>query len=187
VRRTGAPSRRRSASFPCLCSEPRWPASASAKQGPTKETTAPFGLLRRGAATAYRRKLVFCREARVQRRTDELVSTRSRPIPLVHQSTPIGMAGFPRSSFPGEPEGLGKAMARALANAGASVAISSRHDPELRSADEVWDHFVELNLSSWMALTRALFPKMKSRKWGHSCAMKTNILSEATRRCGQTL
>ena len=40
-----------------LCSEPRWPALASAKQGPTKETTAPFGLLRRGAATAYRRNL----------------------------------------------------------------------------------------------------------------------------------
>jgi NAD(P)-dependent dehydrogenase (short-subunit alcohol dehydrogenase family) len=124
----------------------------------------------------------------------------------------------------GGSKGLGKAMARALANAGASVAISSRHDAELRSAaaeigqessarivplpadmthrgevnrlaqqaiaalgdvdilvnnaggntpqpideitDEVWDHFLELNLSSCMALTRALVPQMKNRKWG---------------------
>jgi NAD(P)-dependent dehydrogenase (short-subunit alcohol dehydrogenase family) len=124
----------------------------------------------------------------------------------------------------GGSKGLGKAMARALAKAGASVAISSRHDDELRSAaaeiaqesharivplaadmtqrgevkrlaeqaiaalgnvdilinnaggntpqpidqitDEVWDYFVELNLSSCMALTRALVPQMKDRKWG---------------------
>ena len=124
----------------------------------------------------------------------------------------------------GGSKGLGKAMARALAKAGASVAISSRHDDELRTAaaeiaqespakvvslaadmthrgevkrlaeqaiaalgkvdilinnaggntpqpidqitDEVWDHFVELNLSSCMALTRALVPQMKDRKWG---------------------
>jgi NAD(P)-dependent dehydrogenase (short-subunit alcohol dehydrogenase family) len=32
--------------------------------------------------------------------------------------------------------------------------------------DEVWDHFVELNLSSCMALTRGLVPQMKDRKWG---------------------
>jgi NADP-dependent 3-hydroxy acid dehydrogenase YdfG len=32
--------------------------------------------------------------------------------------------------------------------------------------DEVWDHFVELNLWSCMALTRALVPQMKDRKWG---------------------
>jgi NAD(P)-dependent dehydrogenase (short-subunit alcohol dehydrogenase family) len=120
-------------------------------------------------------------------------------------------------------KGLGKAMARALAKAGASVSISS-NDDELRSTaaeiaqeshakvvplaaemthrgevqrlakraiaafgkvdilinnaggntpqpidqitDEVWDHFVELNLSSCMALTRALVPQMKDRKWG---------------------
>ena len=124
----------------------------------------------------------------------------------------------------GGSKGLGKAMARALAKAGASVAISSRHEDELKSAaaeigqethakvvpltadmthrgevkglaeraiaalgkvdilinnaggnmpqpidqitDEVWDHFVELNLSSCMALTRALVPQMKDRKWG---------------------
>ena len=123
----------------------------------------------------------------------------------------------------GGSKGLGKAMARALAKAGASVAISS-NDDELRSTaaeiaqeshakvvplaaemthrgevqrlaeqaiaalgkvdilinnaggntpqpidqitDEVWDHFVELNLSSCMALTRALVPQMKDRKWG---------------------
>jgi NAD(P)-dependent dehydrogenase (short-subunit alcohol dehydrogenase family) len=32
--------------------------------------------------------------------------------------------------------------------------------------DEVWDHFVELNLWSCMALTRALVPRMTDRKWG---------------------
>ncbi len=34
----------------------------------------------------------------------------------------------------GGSKGLGKAMARALAKAGASVAISSRHEDELKSA-----------------------------------------------------
>ena len=124
----------------------------------------------------------------------------------------------------GGSRGLGKAMARALAKAGASVAISSRHEDELKSAaaeigqethakvvpltadlthrgevkrlaegaiaalgkidilinnaggnmpqpidqitDEVWNYFIELNLSSCMALTRALVPQMKERKWG---------------------
>ena len=32
--------------------------------------------------------------------------------------------------------------------------------------DEVWDRVVELNLTSCMALTRALVPQMKARKWG---------------------
>ncbi|WP_197686669.1 SDR family NAD(P)-dependent oxidoreductase [Cyanobium sp. NIES-981] len=32
--------------------------------------------------------------------------------------------------------------------------------------DEVWDYFLELNLSSCMALTRALVPQMKERRWG---------------------
>ena len=32
--------------------------------------------------------------------------------------------------------------------------------------DEVWDELLELNLSSCMALTRALVPGMKERKWG---------------------
>jgi len=32
--------------------------------------------------------------------------------------------------------------------------------------DEDWDRLVELNLSSCMALTRALVPPMKERKWG---------------------
>jgi NAD(P)-dependent dehydrogenase (short-subunit alcohol dehydrogenase family) len=32
--------------------------------------------------------------------------------------------------------------------------------------DEAWDRIVELNLSSCMALTRALVPQMKERKWG---------------------
>jgi len=124
----------------------------------------------------------------------------------------------------GGSKGLGKAMARGFAEAGASVVISSRHEDELKKAqaeiaagtqakvayfvadmtdraevkklaerataamgridilvnnaggnvpqpideitDEAWDQIVELNLSSCMALTRAVVPQMKERKWG---------------------
>lgn len=124
----------------------------------------------------------------------------------------------------GGSKGLGKAMARGFAEAGANVVISSRHEDELRAAakeiaegtkaqvqyfvadmtqrdevrkladkalgafgrvdilvnnagsntpqaidqitDEAWDRIVELNLSSCMALTRALVPQMKQRRWG---------------------
>ncbi len=124
----------------------------------------------------------------------------------------------------GGSKGLGKAMARGLAEAGADVVISSRHQDELRTAlgdilkgldrrgsfvvadmsrreqivplakaalelngridvlinnagtnkpepidaitDEAWDQVLEINLSSVMALTRALVPQMKARGWG---------------------
>jgi NAD(P)-dependent dehydrogenase (short-subunit alcohol dehydrogenase family) len=124
----------------------------------------------------------------------------------------------------GGSKGLGKAMARGLAAAGADVVISSRHENELRPAldailagtgrrghyvvadmakredvkrladeavrrmgkvdilinnagsntpqqidaitDAVWDNLIELNLTSVMALTRALVPGMKERRWG---------------------
>lgn len=124
----------------------------------------------------------------------------------------------------GGSKGLGKAMARALAQAGADVVISSRHEDELQSAlkeilqgttrkghylvadmgrredvkrlarealervghvdilinnagtntpqptesirDEDWDRVMEINLHSCMALTRALIPSMKERRWG---------------------
>jgi NAD(P)-dependent dehydrogenase (short-subunit alcohol dehydrogenase family) len=124
----------------------------------------------------------------------------------------------------GGSKGLGKAMARGLAEAGADVVISSRHEDELRAAldevlegtgrrgrhvvadlarreeatrlaraaleqmgrvdilinnagtnkpqaidaisDEVWDQVMELNLGSVMALTRALVPQMRARRWG---------------------
>jgi NAD(P)-dependent dehydrogenase (short-subunit alcohol dehydrogenase family) len=124
----------------------------------------------------------------------------------------------------GGSRGLGKAMARGLAEAGADVIISSRHEDELRGAlDEVlqgtgrrgryavadmsrreeadrlartaveqfgrvdilvnnagtnvpqrideiqdhdWDQVLEINLSSVMALTRALVPQMQARRWG---------------------
>jgi NAD(P)-dependent dehydrogenase (short-subunit alcohol dehydrogenase family) len=124
----------------------------------------------------------------------------------------------------GGSKGLGKAMARGLAEAGADVVISSRHEEELRPAldeilagtgrrgrfvvadmgrrddvrrlaktaleqfgkvdvlvnnagtnipqpidaiqDEDWDLVLEVNLSSVMALTRALAPQMKERGWG---------------------
>ncbi len=124
----------------------------------------------------------------------------------------------------GGSKGLGKAMARGFAEAGADVVISSRHEDELQKAkaeienglkvkvayfvadmtdraavkqlaekavaamgkvdilvnnagsnvpqsidqitDEAWDQIVELNLTSCMALTRALVPQMMERKWG---------------------
>ena len=124
----------------------------------------------------------------------------------------------------GGSKGLGKAMARILAEAGADIVISSRNSEELGAAleeilrgtdsrghyvvadltqrsetvslaksaleamgridilinnagvnlpepidevtDEKWDRSLELNLSSCMALTRALVPQMKQRRWG---------------------
>src|SRR5437016_4804871 len=124
----------------------------------------------------------------------------------------------------GGSKGLGKAMARGLAEAGADIVISSRHEDELRPAldeilkdtgrkgayvvadmgrrdevarlaktaldrlgrvdilinnagtntpqiteqirDEDWNRVLEINLSSVMALTRALVPQMKARRWG---------------------
>jgi NAD(P)-dependent dehydrogenase (short-subunit alcohol dehydrogenase family) len=124
----------------------------------------------------------------------------------------------------GGSKGLGKAMARGFAQAGADVVVSSRHEEELVAAaveiragtsvrvthvvadmthrehvrrladaalaamgrvdilvnnagsnkpqpteqivDEDWDGLVELNLSSCMALTRALVGPMKERQWG---------------------
>ncbi len=124
----------------------------------------------------------------------------------------------------GGSRGLGKAMARGLAEMGADIIIASRHEEELRPAlaeilqgtgrrggyfvadmsqrgdtvrlaeqalakmqrvdilinnagtnrpqpleeirDEDWDAVVEINLSSVMALTRALVPQMKARRWG---------------------
>jgi NAD(P)-dependent dehydrogenase (short-subunit alcohol dehydrogenase family) len=124
----------------------------------------------------------------------------------------------------GGSKGLGKAMARIFAQAGADVFISSRHEDELKAAlkeitagtaarggyavadlsrrseadrlaqaamkelgrvdilvnnagsntpqsidaikDEDWDRILELNLSSCMAMSRALVPQMKERRWG---------------------
>ncbi len=124
----------------------------------------------------------------------------------------------------GGSKGLGKAMARGLAEAGADIVIASRHEDELKSAlgeilkgtdrkgaylvadmskraetrklasfalekmgkvdilinnagtnvpqavDEItdveWDRIMEINLNSVMALTRAVVPQMKQRKWG---------------------
>lgn len=121
-------------------------------------------------------------------------------------------------------QGLGLAMAHALAGQGAAVCLSGRHEETLRAAcagisqstgatatfvvadqceraesrrlaaaaldtlgridilinnagtnepqaidavtDETWDRIVELNLSAAMALTRAVVPGMKSRRWG---------------------
>jgi NAD(P)-dependent dehydrogenase (short-subunit alcohol dehydrogenase family) len=124
----------------------------------------------------------------------------------------------------GGSKGLGKAMARGLAEAGADIVIASRHENELKSAlgeilkgtdrkgaylvgdmakrseagklaafaiekmgkvdilinnagtnvpqavdaitDAEWDRIMEINLNSVMALTRAVVPDMKKRKWG---------------------
>ena len=42
----------------------------------------------------------------------------------------------------------------------------NRPQPIDEVTDETWDYFLELNLSSCMALTRALVPQMKERRWG---------------------
>jgi NAD(P)-dependent dehydrogenase (short-subunit alcohol dehydrogenase family) len=139
----------------------------------------------------------------------------------------------------GGSKGLGKSMARGLAEAGADVVISSRHEAELRPAvdailsgtgrrghyivadmtkradvkrladeavrqfgkvdilvnnagsnapqpvdaitDEAWDNILELNLTSIMALTRALVPGMKERRWGriiHIASMMAIVSKE---------
>src|ERR1700674_4570994 len=123
----------------------------------------------------------------------------------------------------GGSKGLGKAMARVFAEAGADIVISARHEDELAEAakeiregleirvatfvadmtdrasvtkladvsvakfgrvdvlvnnagsnlpqpidkivDADWDRLVELNLTSCMAMTRAIVPQMKERKW----------------------
>jgi NAD(P)-dependent dehydrogenase (short-subunit alcohol dehydrogenase family) len=141
----------------------------------------------------------------------------------------------------GGSKGLGKAMARGLAQAGADIIIASRHENELASAleeilqgtgrrgvhitadlsqrpeagrlaraalekmgrvdilvnnagtnrpqgideitDEVWDQVVELNLTSVMALTRALVPQMKARRWGRIIHISSvmGVVSKAKR------
>ena len=43
---------------------------------------------------------------------------------------------------------------------------SNRPQPTEEIEDEDWDGIVELNLSSCMALTRALVGPMKQRRWG---------------------
>jgi NAD(P)-dependent dehydrogenase (short-subunit alcohol dehydrogenase family) len=121
-------------------------------------------------------------------------------------------------------KGLGRAMARGLAQAGADVFLASRNEAELKAAvaeitaqtgrkgaycvadvsrrddvtrlartalermgrvdilvnnagmnapepidgvtDATWDKILETNLTSVMALTRALAPQMRERKWG---------------------
>jgi NAD(P)-dependent dehydrogenase (short-subunit alcohol dehydrogenase family) len=139
----------------------------------------------------------------------------------------------------GGSKGLGLAMARGIARAGADIVISSRHESELKSAlaaildgtgraghyivadmtdredvarladeavrrmgkvdilvnnagsntpqlvdaitDEAWDNLIELNLTSVMAMTRALVPGMKQRRWGrviHISSMMAYISKE---------
>ena len=139
----------------------------------------------------------------------------------------------------GGSKGLGKAMARGFAEAGAHVMIASRHEEELKAAlaeivegtsvigtyhvadmtrrqevhrladaakselgqvdilvnnagsnvpqeidqirDEDWDHIIELNLTSCMALTRQLVPAMKERRWGRVIHL-SSIMALASKR-----
>jgi len=143
----------------------------------------------------------------------------------------------------GGSKGLGLAMARIFAEAGADVVISSRHENELKVAvaevakgtgkrvefvvadmtdrkdvarlaetalakmghidilvnnagsnvpqsigdirDDDWDRIVELNLTSCMALTRALVPQMRERRWGRVIFISSvmGIVSKDGRGC----
>ncbi|HEV3005898.1 MAG TPA: SDR family oxidoreductase [Pirellulales bacterium] len=143
----------------------------------------------------------------------------------------------------GGSKGLGLAMSRIFAEAGADVVISSRHENELKSAaaeigkgtgarveyvvadmndrthvtklaetslarmgrvdilvnnagsnvpqhidqitDDDWDRIVELNLTSCMALTRALAPQMNERRWGRVIYISSvmGIVSKDGRGC----
>ncbi len=51
--------------------------------------------------------------------------------------------------------------------------------------DEAWDEIVELNLNSVMALTRALVPQMKERRWGRILHISSIMayLSKEKRNC----
>jgi NAD(P)-dependent dehydrogenase (short-subunit alcohol dehydrogenase family) len=140
----------------------------------------------------------------------------------------------------GGSKGLGKVMARAFAEAGADIAICSRHENELAAAiqeitagtsvrgatfvadlskrseakrlaeavvaklgkvdilvnnagsnvpqaldqitDEAWDKIVELNLSSCMAMSRALVGGMKERKWGRIIHI-SSIMALGSKEC----
>src|SRR5215831_18537172 len=89
----------------------------------------------------------------------------------------------------GGSRGLGKAMARGLAEAGADILIASRHEAELVAAmgqidilvddaamfptmplaqltDEIWDQTLQVNLTASLELARALAPGMIERRWG---------------------
>lgn len=143
----------------------------------------------------------------------------------------------------GGSKGLGKAMARGFAEAGADIIICSRHQEELDAAvpeilegteskvktfvtdmtnrqavddlakaalaamgrvdilvnnagsnvpenieavtDDNWDRIIELNLSSCMAMSRALVPQMKERKWGRIIHISSvmGLTSKAGRGC----
>jgi len=153
------------------------------------------------------------------------------------KNTIFGLSGR-AALVTGGNKGLGKAMARGLAQAGADLVIASRHEDELQAtaaeigqetgarvecvvtdltrrsevprlaeaaiaavgkidilinnagvnlpepideiSDEKWDWQIELNLSSSMALTRALAPGMKQRQWGRIVHI-SSILGLASR------
>jgi NAD(P)-dependent dehydrogenase (short-subunit alcohol dehydrogenase family) len=68
----------------------------------------------------------------------------------------------------GEAERLAGAALKAMGRVDILVnnAGSNRPQPIDEISDSDWDAIVELNLTSVMALTRALVPQMKQRRWG---------------------
>lgn len=63
---------------------------------------------------------------------------------------------------------LAEAAMQALGPIDILVNNAGTNEPQAVDAitDETWDRIVELNLSAAMALTRAVVPAMKSRRWG---------------------
>jgi NAD(P)-dependent dehydrogenase (short-subunit alcohol dehydrogenase family) len=67
-------------------------------------------------------------------------------------------------------------------NAGASMGlIRDNHLDELVSIDElrpeIWDHFINTNLSGAWYLTRAVIPRMKKKQWGRIINVTTSFFT----------
>ena len=68
----------------------------------------------------------------------------------------------------GEVDRLAKSSVEAMGKVDILVNNAGGNQPQKidEITDEAWDKVIELNLSSCMALSRALVPQMKERRWG---------------------
>ena len=96
--------------------------------------------------------------------------TNFRPRPGKSRSASTGRVEYAVADMSqrGQADQLAQAAIEALGRIDILVnnAGSNLPQPIDQIRDEDWDNLVELNLSSCMALTRALVPFMKERRWG---------------------